>query len=390
MSSKFAYFDYAATTPLDPEVLKAMLPYFSEDFGNPSSIHAAGQRAESVVEQSRRSVAALINSGAEEITFTSGATESNNMALRGLALKQRELRGATRIFTTPVEHPSVLETCRQLEQHWGFKLGWLPIDTTGQVQADRLPDLLHEDVAFVSAVYANNEIGTINPISEIGALCRSRGIPFHSDAAQAANHLPLDVDQLNVDFMTLGAHKFYGPKGVGVLFHRQQKSFYAAQTGGSQEYGTRAGTHNVPAIVGFATALEIARKLQPELTPRLQAWRDEIIPSIEKTVPHSVLTGHREQRLANHISFAFKQVDSNQLLAALDLAGIACSSGSACKTGNPEPSPILQALGLEPAWTLGALRITLGRGTEERMIKDLLLSLPEVLTRLRSPLAVSQ
>jgi cysteine desulfurase len=384
MSSKVAYFDYAATTPLDAEVLQAMLPFFSEDYGNPASMHIAGQRAEAAVELSRLEVAALINSRADEIIFTSGATESNNLALRGLALKEREQRGATHILTTAVEHPSVIETCRQLAQHWGFTLDWLPIDETGQVQIETVKTHLRQNTAFVSVIYANNEIGTINPVSEIGLLCRERGIPFHSDAAQAANHLALDVDQLNVDLMTLGAHKFYGPKGSGVLFHRNHQPLISSQTGGSQEFGTRAGTHNVPSIVGFAKALSIARALQSELTPRLTSWRDKIIASMENTIPDAILTGHHQERLSNHISFAFKDIDSNQLLAALDMAGFACSSGSACKIGNPEPSQNLLALGLEPAWALGALRISLGRETQMVSIDSLLSDLPTILARLRS------
>ena len=384
MSSKVAYFDYAATTPLDPDVLEVMLPYFRDDYGNPSSIHLAGQRAERAVEQARIDVASQINSDAQKITFTSGATESNNLALRGLALKEKERRGASRILTTAVEHPSILETCRQLEQQWGFTLEWLPIDTSGRVQVDGLQDHIHEDTALVSVIYANNEIGTINPISEIGVLCRERGIPFHCDAAQSANHLPLDVELLNVDLMTLGSHKFYGPKGVGVLYHRQLKPFVAAQTGGSQEFGTRAGTHNVPAIVGFAKSLEIARSIQHELTPRLESWRDEIIATTESTIPDAILTGHRHLRLPNHISFAFKHIDSNQLLAALDMSGFACSSGSACKTGNPEASPVLLALGLDPDWALGPLRITLGRATTESLVESLMHTLPGILVRLRS------
>jgi cysteine desulfurase len=384
MSTNVDYFDYAATTPLDPIVFEAMMPYFSESFGNPSSIHRAGQRADAAVEASRRSVATQLNAKLDEIVFTSGATESNNLALRGIAFQRKENRGATTIYTTAVEHPSVHQTCTYLASQFGFSLEYLPIDSTGRIQVDLLPDVLHDDTALVSVVYANNEIGTVNPVAEIGSLCRARGIPFHTDAAQAANHLLLDVDQLNVDFMTLGAHKFYGPKGVGVLFHRHNHPFIASQTGGNQEYGNRAGTHNVPSIVGFGKALELARSLRNELTPRLESWRNEIIHGIEATIPASRLTGHRHQRLANHASFSFKGVDSNQLLAALDLAGYACSSGAACKTGNPEPSPILLALGLEPDWALGALRITLGRGTTKSMVDKFIGEFPEIMQRLRA------
>jgi cysteine desulfurase len=384
MSRNVDYFDYAATTPLDPIVLEAMMPYFSEHFGNPSSIHRAGQRAHAAVEASRRIVATQLNAQPEEIVFTSGATESNNLALRGIAFQRNKDLGATMIYTTAVEHPSVHQTCIDLASQWGFSLEYIPIDSTGQVRVDLLPDLLHGDTALVSVVYANNEIGTINPIAEIGGLCRARGIPFHTDAAQAANHLPLDVDQLNVDFMTLGAHKFYGPKGVGVLFHRHQQPFITSSTGGRQEYGSRAGTQNVPSIVGFGKALEITRSLCDELTPRLESWRNEIIHGIGANIPDCILTGHHRQRLANLASFSFKGVDSNLLLAALDVAGYACSSGSACKTGNPEPSPTLLALGLEPEWAQGALRISLGRGTTKPMVEKLIGEFPVIMRRLRS------
>ncbi len=379
-----AYFDYAATTPLDPAVLQVMLPFFSDEYGNPSSIHHAGQRAEAAIEESRARVASLLNATPEEITFTGGATESNNLAIRSIARRRREDHGYTRIVTTPVEHPSVLQTCRDLESAEGFELELLPIDSTGRVLTDQLEDHLEDGTALVSVVYANNEIGTINPIEMIGRVCHARRIPLHIDSAQAANHLDLDVDKLKVDAMTLGAHKFYGPKGVGVLYHRKGLLLSPIQTGGSQEFGTRAGTHNVPSIVGFAESFEKARALQLELTPRLTSLRDRIIDTIPREVPDTILTGHRSHRLANHASFAIHGVDSNQLLAALDVSGFACSSGSACKTGNPEPSAILMALGLEPDWALGALRITLGRGTTDAQVEDLLRILPDIVARLRS------
>jgi cysteine desulfurase len=241
-----------------------------------------------------------------------------------------------------------------------------------------------EDTALVSVVYANNEIGTINPIPKIGALCRERGIPFHTDAAQAANHLDLDINELNVDLMTLGAHKFYGPKGVGVLYHHKHNAIISGQTGGSQEMGTRAGTHNVPSIVGFSESLQIARSMQFEFTAQVLPLRDKIIDTILARIPEVELSGHRHYRLANHTSFVFKDVDSNQLLAALDVAGFACSSGSACKTGNPEPSPILLSLGFAPNWALGALRVTLGRQSSEVEVDAFIHALPGILERLRS------
>ena len=384
MPKEVAYFDYAATTPLDPDVLKAMLPFFSDSFGNPSSIHYAGQRAEAAVEQARSEVSTLLNANQYEITFTSGATESNNLVLRGLAHQRKAQTGATRLLTTAVEHLSVLRTCRQLETQEGYIVELLPIDSEGQVDVKQLSEYLREDTALVSAVYANNEIGTINPIAKIGTLCRERGIPFHTDAAQAANHLDLDVDELNVDFMTLGAHKFYGPKGVGVLYHRKYDPIISGQTGGSQEFGTRAGTHNVPSIIGFSESLQIARSMMSDFTAQIIPLRDKIIDTVLSQIPEVRLSGHRHHRLPNHASFVFKNVDTNQLLAALDVAGFACSSGSACKTGNPEPSPILLSLGYTPDWALGALRVTLGRKSSKIEVDAFLLALPSILERLRS------
>jgi cysteine desulfurase len=384
MPKDIAYFDYAATTPLDPDVLKAMLPFFSESFGNPSSVHHAGQRAEAAVEQARSTVSKLLNANQDEITFTSGATESNNIALRSIAHQSKAKTGATRLLTTAVEHPSVLHTCRQLETHEGYTVDLLPIDTKGRVKVDQLPKYIEEDTALVSVVYANNEIGTINPIPQIGAICRERGIPFHTDAAQAANHLDIDSAELSVDLMTLGAHKFYGPKGVGVLYHRKHNSIISGQTGGSQELGIRAGTHNVPSIVGFSESLQIARSMLADFTARVQPLRDKIIDTILAQIPEVELSGDRHNRLANHTSFVFNDIDSNQLLAALDVAGFACSSGSACKTGDPEPSPILLSLGYSPDWALGALRVTLGRKSSERAVDAFLHALPDILERLRS------
>jgi cysteine desulfurase len=384
VANETIYFDYAATTPLDADVLQAMLPYFNESYGNPSSVHRAGQRADAAVEQSRLTVSNLLNAQPNEITFTSGATESNNLAIRGLAHRRKVETGANRLVTTPVEHPSVLETCRQLEAQDGFTLDLIPVDADGRVQLDQLGKYLTEDTAMVSVVYANNEIGSINPIQAIGAACRAQGIPFHTDAAQAANHLNLNVEELNVDLMTLGAHKFYGPKGIGALYHHLPGIMIIGQTGGRQEYGTRAGTQNVPSIVGFARSFQLARDSLPEMTPRIAALRDGIIDSTLDNVADVRLTGHREHRLANHASFAFKHVDGNQLLAALDIEGFACSSGSACKTGNPEPSPILVALGFTPEWTLGGLRVTLGRGSTSEHVDQFNQTLPGVIDRLRS------
>ncbi|NMB87145.1 MAG: cysteine desulfurase [Chloroflexi bacterium] len=377
------YFDYAATTPVDARVLQAMLPYFTQHFGNPSSIHALGQSAEAAVEGARRDVAEVLHARSEEIIFTGCGTESDNLALRGLALSQRAQRGANHLLVSPVEHPAVLQTARQLRDQYGFELEYLPVDAYGQVEAAAVAACIRNDTALVSVIYANNEIGTINPVAAIGAVCREKGVPFHSDAVQAAAHLAIDVQADGVDALALGAHKFYGPKGVGVLFLRRDVALLPALTGGKQEEGRRAGTHNVPYIVGLAAALKLAAEEREQRSRKLIPLRDRLIAGVLSTVPRSRLTGHPEQRLPNHASFVLEGVDGNALLAMLDMAGYACSSGSACKVGAPQPSEVLLATGLSPAWALGSLRITLGKDSTGDQIGRFLGDLPELVARAR-------
>ncbi len=384
MSDERIYFDYAATTPVDPLVFAAMQPYFLESFGNPASVHLYGQKAEAAVETARETVARLLNCRPSEIYFTSGATESNNLALRGAALAARQEKGANHILISPVEHPAVAKTAAQLAQVFGFEMETLPVDEYGRVGLKELEKRLRPETAIVSAIYANNEIGTINAIEEIGSLCRERGITFHTDAVQAAAYLPLDVTALHVDMLSLGAHKFYGPKGVGALFGREGAPLIPTQTGGGQEGGIRSGTLNVPLIVGLAEALKIAREERDERSKDLRGLRDHLIDATLQNIPDARITGHPTERLPNHASFAFRGVDGNSLLAMLDVAGFACSSGSACKTGDPEPSDILLALGLEPDWALGSLRVTLGRYTTPEHIEKLSAILPEMVERARA------
>jgi cysteine desulfurase len=383
------YMDYAATTPVDPRVLDAMLPYFSEGFGNPSSIHSYGQRAEAAVENAREQIAAALNCRPDEIIFTSCGSESDNLALRGAALAAQNehgagnRRGARHLLVSPVEHHAVAHTAVQLQRLHGFEVEWLPVDEYGQVDPGQVASRIRPDTALVSVIYANNEIGTLNPLAEIGAICRHAGVPLHSDAVQAAAYLPLDVQKLQVDLLALGAHKFYGPKGVGVLYVRKGTRLLPAQTGGGQEFGLRAGTSNVPYIVGMAEALRIAGEERLPRTAHVQPLCEHLIGGVLESIPLVRLTGHPDHRLPNHASFVFHGVDGNALLTMLDAAGFAVSSGSACKTGSPEPSDVLLALGLEPEWALGSLRVTLGSGSTAAHVDAFLAALPQLVQQAR-------
>ena len=377
------YLDYAATTPVDGHVLDAMLPYFSDMFGNPSSIHRFGQRAEAALETARETMARWMDAKPNEIIFTSCGTESDNLALRGGALAARKHRGANHLLISPVEHHAVSHTAEQLAHLFGFELEYLPVDRYGMVQPEVVAAHLRPDTALVSIILANNEIGTLNPIAEIGAICRARGVPLHTDAVQAGAYLKLDVRALNVDLMSIGAHKFYGPKGVGALYVREGTPLIPTQTGGGQEFNLRAGTSNIPYIVGMATAFELAQREIESNTEYLRPLRDRIIGQVLEEVPEAHLTGHPTHRLPNHASFVFKGVDGNALLAQLDVAGFACSSGSACKTGLPEPSEVLEAMGLARDWALGSLRVTLGKHSTKKEVVDFLEALPPIIHKAR-------
>jgi cysteine desulfurase len=370
------YLDFSATTPVDPRVLDAMLPYFSQEYGNTSSIHWYGQKAEAGLETARGKIGEILNCQPAEIIFTSCGSESDNLALRGAAFAARRIRNANHILISPVEHPAVLSTARQLANLFGFEVELLPVDSYGMVDPQDVASRLRPETALVSIIYANNEIGSINPISEIGLICKRVGIPFHTDAVQAAAHLSVDVDKLNIDLLSIGAHKFYGPKGVGLLFIRKGTPLLPIQTGGSQELSLRAGTHNTPLIVGMAEALRLVQAELQNNTDHLLPLRNQLIGSILEAVPQSQLTGHPEQRLPNHASFVFKNVDGNQLLIKLDTLGYACSSGSACKTGNPEPSEVLTSMGFSKQWALGSLRVTLGKTTTATQVSQFIQVLP--------------
>lgn len=384
MNQPRIFLDYASTTPVDPRVLDKMLPYFSQKFGNPSSIHYFGQEADSAIEDAREKVALLLNCNPKEIIFTSGGSESDNLAIRGTAFAARIKKNASKILISPVEHQAVTKTAIHLSKYYGFEVEFLPVDRYGLVNPEEVAKRLGKHVALVSIIYANNEIGTINPIKEIGEICRSFDVPFHTDAVQAGGYLSVDVNSLNVDLASFGAHKFYGPKGVGVLYIRHGIPILSMNTGGGQEYGLRAGTHNVPYIVGFAEALQIAQEERETRSKYLISLRDHLIGKILEEIPNSQLTGHPTLRLPNHSSFVFKDIDGNALLTLLDIAGYACSSGSACKSGNPEPSEVLTALGYPREWALGSLRVTMGNGTSPDHINSFLTCLVEKFKQLRS------
>ncbi len=381
--NKPIYFDYAATTPVDLRVLKAMLPTFSENFGNPSSVHRFGQRAEAALETARETIAATLHCDPDEVIFTSCGSESDNLALRGAAFAQREKTGANQILCSRAEHPAVTKTALQLEKLHGFQVEWLAVDATGMVRPSALEKALCEKTALVSVMYANNEFGTINPIAELAEICRERRVLFHSDAVQAAAYLDVDVTRLGVDLLALGAHKFYGPKGVGALYVRRGTGLIPHLTGGGQEFGLRAGTQNIPLIVGLAEALHLTVTEREARSAHLWPLRDKIIGTVLETIPEAQLSGHLEARLPNHASFIFKNADGNSLLQLLDAAGFACSSGSACKTGNPEPSEAITSLGFCREWALGSLRVTLGASSTAEEVEQFVKKLPELVAKAR-------
>ena len=377
------YLDYSATTPVDARVLDAMTPYFSASFGNPSSVHRYGQQAEAAIDSARETVASVLNCRPDEIIFTSCGSESDNLAIRGAAHAMREETGAKWILASRAEHPAITKTLLHLEKYEGFLVEWLDTDRHGMVNTVTVSKAICNNTAIVSVMYANNEIGTINPIKEIAEVCKANHILFHTDAVQAAAYLPVDVQALGVDMMSLGAHKFYGPKGVGALYVRKGTPLVSHLTGGGQELGLRAGTQNVPYIVGFAEALRLTNEERDQRVDHVRPLRDRIIGHVLETVPDSRLTGHMESRLPHHASFAFKDLDGNLLLTLLDAAGFACSSGSACKTGNPEPSEVMNAIGLSRDWGLGSLRVTLGVHTTPADVDAFLKVLPELVQKAR-------
>lgn len=374
------YLDHAATTPVRREVLEAMLPYFSEHWGNPSSIYAAGRRARQALDESRETIARAIGAKPREIVFTSGGTEADNLAVKGIAWAA-SARGR-HIVTSAIEHHAVLHACQVLERS-GFEVTYLPVDRWGRVDPDELAAAIGEHTILVSIMAASNEVGTVQPIAEIGAVCRERRVAFHTDAVQAAGAMPLDVNELGVDLLSLGAHKLYGPKGIGALFVRQGTQLLPQLQGGAQERQRRAGTENVPLAVGFARAMELAAQDRDRENARQAALRDRLIAALT-AIDGVELTGHATERLPNSASIVIDGVEGGDLIAALDVAGIAASTGSACTSGSLEPSHVLLAMGISPQLAHGSLRLTVGRGTTADEVGHAVDAVGEAVTRLRA------
>jgi cysteine desulfurase len=375
------YLDYAATTPVHPDVLKAMLPYFTENFGNPSTLYTYGQDAKAAIEKARASVAGLIGSKPEEIVFTSGGTEADNYALEGAAYAN-EKKG-NHIITSAIEHHAVLETCKFLEKR-GFSVTYLPVDGYGLVDSDAVKKAITPKTILVSVMHANNEVGTIQPVAEIGKITREAGVLLHTDAVQTAGHIPIDVNELGVDLLSMSAHKLYGPKGVGALYIRKGKGLVPFMHGGEQEKRRRAGTENVPGIVGFGKAAEIAREEMPEEARRLTGLRDKLIAGLLKRIDDTRLNGHPVKRLPNNVNITIDFVEGESMCLNLDMEGICASTGSACSSGSLEASHVLLAMGLRHEQAHGSLRFTLGKWTTDDEINKVITALSSTIAKLRA------
>lgn len=378
---KRVYLDYAATTPCDPRVLKAMEPYFFEKAGNASSIHAFGQEARKAIEESRETLASFLGAESGEIVFTSGGTESNNFAIKGVAFAQ-EKKG-NHIIISAIEHHAVSEPCKFLENR-GFKVTYIGVDKKGMVSPEDIKKAITDKTILVSIMQANNEIGTIEPIAEIGKVVKEKGVYFHTDAVQTVGHIPVDVNDLNVDLLSLSAHKFYGPKGVGALYIRKGTHIEKFLHGGDQEKSRRGSTHNTPGIVGLARAIQLCSEQMGSETDFQVALRDKLINEIQKRIPEVYLNGDAKQRLPNNVNFSIKYIEGESILLNLDLLGIAASTGSACTSSSLEPSHVLLAIGLPHEIAHGSLRITLGRWSSDDDINYLLDCLPKVVEKLRA------
>ncbi|MSQ40412.1 MAG: cysteine desulfurase [Dehalococcoidia bacterium] len=384
---KLIYMDHAATTPLRREALEAMLPYFSQSFGNPSSLYTLAQESRKAVDEAREAVAAVLGCRSSEVVFTSGGTESDNTALKGVAFALKQT--GNHIITSAIEHHAVLHTCHQLEQ-FGFDVTYLPVDRQGLLDPEQVAAAVNERTILVSVMLANNEIGTVEPIAEIAKAVKERArhmrrtIVMHTDAVQGAGLLDLDVQRLGVDLLSLSGHKFYGPKGTGVLYIRRRTPFTPQMMGGGQERERRSGTENVAGIAGMAVALRLAEEERSWVTPHCQELRDRMITGIQKSIPGAHLNGHPTQRLANNVNFSFERIEAEPVLVGLDFKGIAASSGSACTSATLEPSHVLIALGQPAELAEGSLRLTLGKENTQGEADEFLALLPDLVGRLRA------
>ncbi|WP_214021166.1 cysteine desulfurase NifS [Methanoculleus sp.] len=375
------YMDHAATTPVRPEVVEAMLPYFSERFGNPSSLYALAREAEEAVEEARGRVAAAIGANPEEVFFTSGGTEADNWAIKGTAAANQ--RKGDHIVTSAIEHHAVLHPCRALEKQ-GYRVTYLPVDEFGRVEPGSVEEAITDKTVLVSVMTANNEIGTVQPVRAIAKVAHDHKIPFHTDAVQAIGAFPADVDDMGADLLAISAHKFGGPKGTGALYIRRGTRIGTFMDGGAQERGRRAGTENVPGIVGLGRAIELVTADIPGKAARIAAMRDRLIRGILEAIPDTRLNGHPTERLPNNVNVAFRYVEGESILLLLDALGVAASTGSACTSASLEPSHVLTSCGLPPEHAHGSLRLTLGPGNTDADVDYVLEILPGVIGRLRA------
>lgn len=377
------YLDNAATTKVRPEVIESMLPAFTENYANPSSLHTYAQEAKKLVEDARVKVQKALNAASpDEIIFTGGGSESDNMVLRGV-IRANPKKGK-HIITSSVEHHAILHTLEAMEKEGLCEVTYLPVDEYGMVSVEDVKKALRPDTALVSVMFANNEVGTVMPIAEIGKLCRENDILFHTDAVQAVGHIPVDVQAMNIDMLSLSGHKFHGPKGIGALYCRKGVRVAPLILGGAQEKKRRAGTENVPGIVGLGTAIEYAVNHMEEATAHMLLLRDKLIAGIEAAIPEVKLNGHRTMRLPNNVNFSIKYIEGESILLMLDINGIAASSGSACTSGSLDPSHVLLAMGLKHETAHGSLRMTLSEYTTEQEIDYVLDILPQIVERLRA------
>ncbi|MGL5507065.1 MAG: cysteine desulfurase NifS [Paraclostridium sp.] len=382
MEKRKLYMDYSATTPVKQEVLESMMPYFTETFGNASSFHSFGRDAKNVLDKSRAQVANLINAKPNEIYFTAGGTESDNWAIEGVAFANKAK--GNHIITSKVEHHAVLHTCEYLEKHHGFEVTYLDVDADGRVSAEDVENAITDKTILITIMFANNEVGTVQPIKEIGEIAKKHKVIFHTDAVQAAGNIHIDVKELNIDLMSMSSHKIYGPKGIGALYIKTGTKLHTFVHGGAQERRRRAGTENIPGIVGYGKACELVKENMDNHIETLTTLRTKLIDGILEKIPYTKVNGSLEHRLPGNVNFSFEFIEGEGILLMLDMLGIAASSGSACTSGSLDPSHVLMAMGLPHEIAHGSLRLSIGDFTTEEDIDYIIEHLPKIIERLRS------